>query len=126
VYTNLSDASASVFDKRYGTGRAKVWYAKPRFSRESFMGVAWMKANGTLPTPATIAENYICVGALDTESPEAAFHMMQGCIWSPNGEARAFIDSLGLEHTSMSVGDIFEVNGRFFVTDRVGFVKLEV
>ncbi len=34
------------------------------------------------------------------------FHNMQGEIWSPNGEARQFIKNKGLNHISMSVGDI--------------------
>ena len=33
---------------------------------------------------------------------------MQGEAWSPNGEARELIVSLGLHHTSMSIGDVVQ------------------
>ena len=49
---------------------------------------------------------------------------MQGENWSPNGEARNLIGSLGLSHTSMSVGDIIEIDGNLFFVDRHGFKKL--
>ena len=37
---------------------------------------------------------------------EDIFKEMQGDNWSPNGEARFNIVSLGLSHTSMSTGDL--------------------
>jgi len=37
---------------------------------------------------------------------EDVFKKMQGENWSPNGEARKLIIEKGLEHTSMSVGDV--------------------
>jgi hypothetical protein len=37
-----------------------------------------------------------------------AFWQMQGENWSPNGEARPLIQSLGLSHTSMMVGDVIQ------------------
>jgi hypothetical protein len=41
--------------------------------------------------------------------------MMQGEIWSPQGEAREYIRSLGLKHTSMSAGDMVEdPEGNFY------------
>jgi hypothetical protein len=37
---------------------------------------------------------------------EEVFFTMQGENWSPHGEAREMILSLGVRHTSMSVGDL--------------------
>jgi hypothetical protein len=37
---------------------------------------------------------------------EELFRKMQGENWSPNGEARELILEKGVQHTSMSVGDI--------------------
>jgi hypothetical protein len=37
---------------------------------------------------------------------EELFWRMQGENWSPNGEARELIKAKGVQHTSMSVGDI--------------------
>jgi hypothetical protein len=43
----------------------------------------------------------------DVENPlEVVFHLMQGETWSPNGEARPFIQNLGVQHTSMFEGDL--------------------
>jgi len=53
------------------------------------------------------------------------FRYMQGDVWSPNGEARAHIERLGLQHTSMSVGDIIEEVpfGIFHLVEAMGFKK---
>lgn len=37
------------------------------------------------------------------------YMLMQGEVWSPEGEAREFIQALGLKHTSMSIGDIIDM-----------------
>jgi len=59
---------------------------------------------------------------------DAVYEAMQGHNWSPQGEARAMIEGLGLEHTSMSVGDVIQDvrgPGRAFMVDRpVGFYEL--
>jgi hypothetical protein len=36
---------------------------------------------------------------------DVIFYEMQGDVWSPHGEARELIKSLGLSHASMSIGD---------------------
>jgi hypothetical protein len=55
------------------------------------------------------------------------WHTMQGEIWSPMGEARSLIKALGLEHTSMSVGDlIVDEEGSVFEVDRIGFKEILV
>ena len=58
---------------------------------------------------------------------EEVFYAMQGEVWSPHGEAREFIRSLGLKHTSMSVGDvIYDVSARkYYVVDFIGFSELK-
>ena len=50
---------------------------------------------------------------------------MQAEVWSPNGEARALVQSKGLGHTSMSVGDVAVVDGKAFVVASFGFEPLE-
>ena len=48
---------------------------------------------------------------------------MQGEIWSPNGEAYSLIKKTGT-HTSMSVGDVIELDGEAFLVDTFGFRDL--
>jgi hypothetical protein len=48
---------------------------------------------------------------------------MQGEVWSPNGEARELILSKGLEHTSMTVGDVIRSHqtGEHWMVGQFGF-----
>lgn len=51
--------------------------------------------------------------------------LMQGEVWSPEGEARELIELLGLKHTSMSVGDLIEDHlGIIHEVAMVGFNNL--
>jgi hypothetical protein len=71
----------------------EIWYARnPSFTA----GV----------DPAKIKETHALVKTLETDSLDEVFCLMQAENWSPNGEARPLIRSLGLLHTSMSVGDV--------------------
>lgn len=49
---------------------------------------------------------------------------LQGENWSPDDEASEFIRSLGLIHTSMSVGDVIQYAGKTYVVDSDGFKEL--
>jgi hypothetical protein len=53
---------------------------------------------------------------------------MQGENWSPNGEAQEAIQSLGLNRTSMMIGDVIENldTGEFFMVNIFGFSPLTV
>ena len=51
-----------------------------------------------------VTHRFVC--ELDVPRLENVFVRMQGEVWSPNGEARELIASLGLHHTSMSIGDV--------------------
>lgn len=61
------------------------------------------------------------------KSLDDCFFKSQGEYWSPNGEANSLIDSLGLKHTSMSVGDVIQnlKNNRYYEVDNVGFRQLK-
>lgn len=75
-----------------------VWYARrPDFE-------ATNSANGYRDT-------HILLGTFEAEDLEDLYTRMQGENWSPNGEARELIESKGLTHTSMSVGDIAIISG---------------
>lgn len=54
----------------------------------------------------TKGNDYVFVMTHIANNLEQIFSFMQGENWSPNGEARPYIESLDLDHTSMSVGDI--------------------
>ncbi|SHH52525.1 hypothetical protein [Ferrimonas marina] len=77
--------------------------------------------------PTLLKAQYIELGTLHGRTPlHQICHLMQGEMWSPQGEARELIRAKGLQHTSMSVGDIIvrPVDGgerEVFMVDRFGF-----
>ena|SRR5262245_17599010 len=82
--------------------RYKVWYMKPEHFH-TYSGVT-----PELPDPNKLSETHVHLKTIECSGPNAAFSMMQGENWSPNGEARELIRAKGLSHTSMSVGDVLE------------------
>jgi hypothetical protein len=65
---------------------------------------------------------YVKVREVEANNLEALFIKMQGEEWSPHGEAREHILSLGLHHTSMSVGDVaVEDDGKAWQCDILGW-----
>ena len=63
---------------------------------------------------------------VEAENLEDVYRIMQGEVWSPNGEARPLIEAAGLTHTSMSVGDVVEnlATGKFYTVDGIGFSEM--
>ena len=51
-------------------------------------------------------QTHIFIRRVEAASREEVYRQMQGFVWSPNGEARPIIESVGVFHTSMSVGDV--------------------
>jgi hypothetical protein len=80
-------------------------------------------ANGV--TRATLDQTHVVLGSVIETDENRIFHIMQGEVWSPKGEANTLIMSLGLTHTSMSVGDAIRYpDGRILVCDNVGWKEL--
>ncbi len=111
MYTDLSDAS--IYNAKYGSGTAEVWYNR---NSRNF---------STSKTSSTFEKkNYVKVGNIESENPEEIFVLMQGEMWSPKGEANQFIRSLGLRHTSISAGDIVKIGDKFFMCMMIGFKEV--
>lgn len=75
----------------------QIWYAKG-------FGYEGIKAKKF--DLATLQETHALVREIEVDDLGGVYMQMQGEIWSPNGEARPLIESLGLNHTSMMIGDI--------------------
>jgi hypothetical protein len=102
-----------------------VWYMKPSWFRE---GICYAK-----PDPLDLDKTHILLKEVEVDSGRSVEHQleklwvgMQGEVWSPNGEARPLIRSKGLQHTSMSVGDVaVEVTtGNVWLVASMGFESL--
>jgi len=94
----------------------QVWYMKPSFLR----GIV-----GNSPDPNDLSATHVHLKDIEADSQEDALDRMQGNIWSPNGEALDLIQSKGLQHTSMSIGDVLvdEADAVYLVT-AIGFSRL--
>jgi len=115
----------------------KIWYMLPTYFSTGIMGYAFCLHKNQLPQlPAPGVEKtdtHVLLRTVNlpdqyssslTRRMEKIFVDQQGEVWSPNGEARFLIKSKGLQHTSMSVGDMIETQERFYLVDRIGFVPL--
>ena len=80
--------------------RYQILYARrPTFHASGEIGTARLTVTEMQSTHVRLCE-------VEADSLDDAWRQMQAEIWSPNGEARGIIQSLGLTHTSMSVGDV--------------------
>ncbi len=95
----------------------QVWYALPWFCRNSFLGKE--------PDADFLEGTHAHLKDVEAPGLEPLWVAMQGENWSPNGEARELIAAKGLNHTSMSVGDVaVDENGTIHMVASIGFKKL--
>lgn len=75
-----------------------------------------------------LERDYAPVTVVDAVNEEAVYAYMQAEIWSPNGEARELIESLGLTHTSMSIGDVlYDIREKvYYKCVTFGFLRVDV
>ena len=91
----------------------QVWYMKPSF----FRGMV-----GDWPDPHNLSDTHVHLKDIEAESREDAWSRMQADIWSRNDEAHDLIRSKGLQHTSMSIGDVLvEENEAVYLVTATGF-----
>ena len=97
-----------------------VWYMTPDFFPFGVMG--------KLPyTSERLSETHTFVKEVEAEHLDDVFLAMQAERWSPNGEARSLIESKGLQHTSMTVGDAIVTDSKeLWVVSSRGFQQLVV
>ena len=80
--------------------RFQVYYARrPTFHPSGQFGTPHL-------TLTALQSSHVYLCEVEATCLDHAFCQMQGENWSPNGEGRALLQSLGLGHTSMSVGDV--------------------
>lgn len=113
MYKMLSDAGDKVPELKIGN--TAIWYQKPIRGR--------MFTTGHID-PENLEATHSLLGTIAETDLERIFAVMQGDHWSPKGEARDLIESAGLGHTSMSVGDVVVRDGQVFVVANMGFMRL--
>ena len=80
--------------------RYQILYARrPTFHASGEIGTARL-------TVTEMQSTHIRLCEVEADGLDDAWRQMQAEHWSPNGEARPLLERLGLNHTSMSVGDV--------------------
>lgn len=102
----------------------EIWYYQDQFSRDT-INAEFFQAQ-TPFDPKNLSATHVFVRTIEATNHDTAYMHQQGENWSPNGEARSLIRSLGISHTSMSIGDIIvEANGTAFMVDTFGFAEIQ-
>jgi hypothetical protein len=120
-YKTLNDAAKVTGNDDYEDGNTQIWYQKSDFARDGMMGLSWLAKLGKVPHPGKLNQTHVLLGNIRERNPEKIYEMMQANNWSPVGEARLLIQSKGIDHTSMSVGDIVIIGGKTLFVDISGF-----
>lgn len=103
----------------------QIWYMRPEHFRDGNMGFNYCKSKGCLPDQKNLSATHVLLKTSQAQSdPDQIFALMQGENWSPKGEANDLIRSKGLQHTSMSIGDVLVQDGQALVCDWAGWKQL--
>ena len=94
----------------------QVWYMKPSF----FRGIV-----GNNPDPNDLSASHVHLKDIEAENQEDALSRMRAENWSPNDQALDLLQSKGLQHTTMTIGDVLvdESDAVYLVTG-IGFSLL--
>lgn len=104
----------------------RVFYAQPPYdllARRVYGGLT------TIFSVEKLEKTHVFLYEVLATSLEDVYWQLQGENWSPQGEARPFIERLGLRHTSLNSGDVVQVptpdgRGQFFVCAPAGWEEL--
>ena len=113
-YRTINDAA--VLNPAFAEGKTQVWYTKDNF----VLGTSEINK-------FNLSETHVHIGNIDLDTfvdapQEDAFRYLQGCRWSPKGEAWDLIKNSGTNHTSMTVGDILVINDKVYLCKSSGFI----
>jgi hypothetical protein len=81
---------------------------------------------GNSPDPNDLSATHVHLKDIEADSWEDALDRMQADVWSPNGEALDLIQSKGLQHASMTVGDVLmDEAAAIYLVTAIGFSPLQ-
>lgn len=123
MYRRLLDAVDVTGDDRYGSGRTTIFYFNQGLFSKFSRGTRGLDLSAVL---ADLENTHTRIGRVNETNLSEIFNMMQGEVWSPNGEASTMPAMSKTGHTSMSVGDVIMLpNGTTYMVDFSGFTNLE-
>jgi hypothetical protein len=98
-------------------GSTEVWY------QQGFGGFL----GGEPETIEDLEKNFVLLGKIKETNPNRIAYILN--VWVEDEKShptRQFIQSLGLTHTSMSMGDIVKTKDGYFISKGSGFKKLDL
>lgn len=116
----------------YDGEMSEIWYARDTRNIVALYGERSKKLPASdlglqnRPWGTVLTTTHTYLGTVQSEDLEQVYMKMQGEMWSPEGEARNLIESRGLNHTSMSVGDLIANSRGLFMVAPFGFIEVEV
>lgn len=126
----LSKGSVKVYYKAYEYTTAGTGAVQEIISQSCTRGVKALRGHfgeyAAEFVKVYLEQTHVCLGEIKgSDNVDDIAYVLQGEVWSPEGEARNIIRSKNLSHTSMSIGDIVEMpNGDLFLFDIGGMAKL--
>ncbi len=98
-------------------GNIEIWYYKDNFNT----------LKPEMVDPDNLESTHVFMGKVSIENKEDIFRALQGENYSPDGEANEFIESKGISHTSMSVGDVIKFpDGLVYVCNWAGWLEYNI
>ena len=107
------------------TGNTKIWYYKKNFMRKNPFIFADVQDFNEVIDKYNLESTHDFVIQINDISKERIFKNMQSTIYSPNGEAVNFIILNNISHTSMSLGDIIQIDDKVWICDMLGWTEIE-
>lgn len=131
-YNSINDVVKIQKLSEFKPGNVEIWYAKSQDKHE-YSFFLWEKGmklgiwKGKLPSnKIELRKTHNKLGSISEGNKDKIYYLMQGEKWSPHGEAKTLIKKKGLEHTSMSIGDViyFRGSNSAWIVKSIGFKKL--
>jgi len=114
-YVSLNEAA--MLEPSLGIGSTEIWYQKSHL----FGHIHEQNID-----PTDLTKTHVKLGVITSEDLDELYGALQGEHWSPHGEARTLIMSLGLGHTSMSMGDLIKIGNKVYLCDFIGWTAMLV
>lgn len=108
-------------------GKTEIWYEK-RTNFDSWDDrIKWgrdkeyIRRYGPLPNSKNLKNTHALLGKIKETNPSKIYKMMQGENWGQGSVTNKFLQSKGVGHTTMSIGDIIKIGNKVLFVDERGF-----
>jgi hypothetical protein len=119
-------------ENAYGKGQYEVWYLpayRPKGERHDYSHPSLRAYDFAFDKNPIyieeVQETYIRLGSIAARSLDDVYAKMQGERWGKGEESNAFLRSVGADHTSMMMGDVIHVDGKWMMVADFGFRDLK-